>query len=284
MQNKYGLVLEGGAMRGMFTCGVIDVLLENNISFDGMIGVSAGATFGCNFKSKQIGRALRYNLRFAHDKRYCSFWSLLTSGNLYNAKFCYETLPFKLDIWDTNTFEQNPMEFYMVATDIKTGKPVYHKASKGTGEDLLWMRASASMPMVSRPVKVDGYTLLDGGMSDSIPLKHFQEIGYNKNIVVLTQPRNFIKKPSELKTLMKLTLGKYPAMLECMNNRHIMYNNQTKYLAEQEKLGNTLVIAPAQDLNISRTEKNTIKLQQVYDQGRLTARENLTKIQDFLHN
>ncbi len=127
--SKTGLVLEGGAMRGMFSCGVMDVLMEQGVEFDGAIGVSAGATFGCNYKSRQPGRAIRYNLRFANDKRYCSIRSLILTGNIYNAKFCYKDLPEKLDIWDKKTFQENPMEFYMVVTDAKAGKPVYYKTN-----------------------------------------------------------------------------------------------------------------------------------------------------------
>ena len=167
---KTGLVMEGGAMRGMFTAGVLDVLLENGIEFDGAIGVSAGATFGCNFKSKQIGRAIRYNKRFCKDWRYCSLRSLITTGDLYGAKFCYDTLPNQLDIFDTETYRANPLKFYCVASDCETGKPVYKELETCDAKDLTWMRASASMPLASKVVEVDGYKLLDGGMTDSIPL------------------------------------------------------------------------------------------------------------------
>ena len=146
---KTGLVMEGGAMRGLFTAGVIDVMMEKEIEFDGAIGVSAGAAFGCNYKSKQIGRALRYNINDCKDKRYCSMKSLITTGNLYGAEFCYHELPDKLDIFDCETFENNPMEFYLVCTDVLTGKPIYKKCEKADYDCLEWMRASASMPLAS---------------------------------------------------------------------------------------------------------------------------------------
>ena len=168
---SYGLVLEGGAMRGMFTSGVLDIFLENGIEFGGTVGVSAGATFGCNYKSRQIGRSIRYNKRFSKDWRYRSLRSLIATGDMYGAKFCYDTLPKELDPLDFKTYASNPMEFYIVASDADTGKPVYKKLETCDDADLTWMRASASMPLVSKPVKIDGYTLLDGGMTDSIPLK-----------------------------------------------------------------------------------------------------------------
>jgi predicted patatin/cPLA2 family phospholipase len=168
---KLGIVLEGGAMRGLFTAGVLDVLMENGIVCDGMVGVSAGATFGCNYKSKQIGRTLRYNLKYCRDKRYCSFSSLIKTGDLYGADFCYRQIPNELDIFDTKAFLENPMEFYIVCSDIDSGKPLYYKYEKSDDRDLEYMRASASMPLVSRIVEIDGKRLLDGGMTDSIPLQ-----------------------------------------------------------------------------------------------------------------
>ena len=146
---KTGLVMEGGAMRGMFTAGVTDVMLENGMEFDGAIGVSAGAVFGCNYKSKQIGRTIRYNTKYCKNPRYASFWSLFLTGNFYGKKFCYRTLPKKLDVFDTETFQKNPMEFYVVCTDVETGKPVYRNCITGLEEDLTWIRASASMPIAS---------------------------------------------------------------------------------------------------------------------------------------
>ena len=273
--------MEGGAMRGMFTAGVCDVLLENGISFDGAIGVSAGATFGCNFKSKQIGRAIRYNKRFSHDWHYCSFRSLLFTGDLYGADFCYNVLPNKLDLFDYESYRSNPLAFYAVASDCKTGKPVYKELKNCDESDLTWMRASASMPLVSRVVKIDGYELLDGGMTDSIPLKAFEEMGYEKNLVILTQPRDFIKRPSSALRLMRFALKKYPKLFEAMLHRHENYNKQKEYVFAQESAGKALVLCPARSLGISRTEKNPDELQRVYDSGRLCAQEKLSKIRDF---
>lgn len=282
MSCRYGLVMEGGAMRGMFTAGILDVFMEHHITFDGAIGVSAGATFGCNFKSHQMGRAIRYNIRFAGDRRYCSLWSLMTTGDLYGADFCYNKLPNKIDIFDFDSFRANPMPFYVVASDCETGLPVYKELKTCDSKDMLWMRASASMPMVSRPVEIDEKFYLDGGITDSIPLKHFQDSGYEKNLVILTQHREYQKETGKSAGMMKLWLRKFPAIAEAMEKRAEMYNAQKKYVFEEEAKGNTFVIHPHEPLGISRTESNTDELQRVYNEGRNIAKEKLQDILAFL--
>ncbi len=279
---KKGLVLEGGAMRGLFTAGVIDVFMENNIEFDGAIGVSAGAAFGCNFKSKQIGRVLRYNKRFSKDKRYCSLSSLIKTGDMYGAEFCYHTLPEKLDLFDYETYNKNPMEFYAVCTDIDTGNPVYHNCPVADYNFMEWLRASASMPIASRIVEVDGYKLLDGGISDSVPIRYFENIGYDRNIVVLTQPYDYVKSKNKLMPIIKLKYKKYPGLVEKMRIRHEIYNESINYIKEREKSGEIIVLRPEHSLGIGRTEKNPDKLTEVYNSGRKIAEKNLDKIKKFL--
>jgi len=279
---KTGLVLEGGAMRGMFTAGVLDVLMENNIEVNGVIGVSAGATFGCNYKSKQIGRTIRYNMKYCNDPRYCSFRSLLKTGDLYGAEFCYHTLPEQLDLFDNETYEASPMEFHMVTTDVNTGKPVYYKCDKFDHKGLEWVRASASMPLVSRIVEVDGLQMLDGGISDSIPLSYFQSIGYKKNLVILTQPRDYKKTENRLFPLMKLKLKKYPNLLKTMQQRHITYNETLEYIRKEEQQGTVLVVSPKEPLPIGHIEHKPERLKVVYELGREAALEHLNEIKNFL--
>ncbi len=279
---KKGLVLEGGAMRGMFTAGATDVMMENNIVFDGAVGVSAGAAFGCNYKSGQIGRAIRYNLRFARDKRYCSMWSLIFTGNLYSEKFCYHTVPEKLDIFDIDAFNKNPMEFYLVATDVTTGKPVYKKLEDCDTSCFDWVRASSSLPLVAKIVEIDGYKLLDGGIVDSIPIKFAESVGYEKNIVILTQPRSFVKEKSSGMSAMKFVLKKYPKVLEAIENRHNVYNETLEYIKKREAEGKVLVLSPPEALPIKRVEHNPEILKQVYETGRKTTEESLEKIKEFL--
>ena len=278
---KKGIVLEGGAMRGMFTCGVLDVLMENDISFDGAVGVSAGATFGCNLKSRQIGRAFRYNKKYCSDKNYHSIRSLLLTGDIYNVPFCYDELPFKLDKWDYEAFASNPMEFYSVATDVNTGKPNYHKCESGMHEDLLWIQASASMPLVSRFVEIEGGLYLDGGTSDSIPLKFMEDKGYDRNLVIETQPVDYIKGPQKFMPLVRLMLGKYPEMVHSMEVRHLMYNQEKRYIREKEKNKEVLVIRPKAPLNINPIEKNPDEIERVYQLGREAGEEKLSEIREF---
>ncbi len=279
---KKGLILEGGAMRGMFTSGVLDVLMENGIEFDGAIGVSAGATFGCNIKSRQPGRAIRYNKRFSHDWRYCSLRSLLTTGDLYGADFCYNELPKNLDLFDFDTYRSNPMEFWVVVSDCETGKPVYKRLDTCNDSDLTWMRASASMPAVSRIVEIDGRKLLDGGITDSIPLAYFESIGYNRNVVVLTQPESYRKGPNRLMWLMRLILRRYPMIVKALRDRHLEYNQTTANVRQRAAQGDVLVICPDKPLGISRTEKNPDELQRVYEEGRRIATSQLDRIRQFL--
>ena len=223
---KTGLVLEGGAMRGLFTAGIIDVLMENNIKFNGAIGVSAGAAFGCNYKSGQIGRVIRYSKRFANNWKYASLWSLLTTGDYFGAEYAYHFIPNKLDIVDFETFRNNPMEFWAVATNVGSGKAVYRQLNTLDYEELEFVRASASMPLVSNIVKLNGQRLLDGGVADSIPLAFFQKQGYQRNVVVLTQPKGYRKQPNKLMPLMHLQLHRHPKMLKALAERHIMYNKE----------------------------------------------------------
>lgn len=279
---KTGLVLEGGGLRDLFTAGILDVMMENNLHFDGIIGVSAGATFGCNYKSHQIGRSLRYNKLMSKEWRYCSVRSWIQTGDLVGAEYAYHTLPNEIDIFDNETFKQDPTEFCIVCTDANTGKPVYKRIETFDYEGLEWLRASASLPIVSTPVKVGRYTLLDGGISNSIPLEYWQSEGYERNIVILTQPSGFVKKPTKLMPLFHIFSRKYPAIIQAMARRHEMYNGQLAFLEQAVKAGNTLLLCPENPIAIGRTEMNPEKMQRVYDDGYAYGLAHLEEIKDFL--
>lgn len=281
---KKGLVLEGGAMRGLFTAGVVDVFLEENIDFDGVIGVSAGACFGINYVSKQPGRTIRYNKRFAKDPRYCSIRSLLKTGDMFGVDFCYRRIPNELDVFDAETFANSNTEFYVVATDIVEGKPVYQKLETGKDEDLEWIRASATVPLVSRVVDIGNGHYMDGGISDSIPLEYFQKIGYDKCVTVLTKPRDYKKSDSHQSGLAKIIHKDYSALSKVLKDRPGMYNGQLKYIKQQEALGNTIVIAPHCPLPVGRVEHDPEKMQQAYDMGRQAALEKLSEVKAFLED
>lgn len=279
---KKGLILEGGAMRGLFTAGVMDVMMENNISFDGVIGVSAGAAFGCNYKSGQIGRVVRYNTQFCADKRYSGIGVLLKTGNIFSTEFCYGEIPLKLDVFDFDAFMSNPMEFYVVCTNVETGKAVYHRYDGWADYGFDWIRASASMPLVSNIVEIGGQKLLDGGIADSIPVKYFENLGYNRNIVVLTQPEGYRKKENLTMPLIRWKYRKYPKFVEAVETRHIMYNEELEYISKEEVMGKLFVIRPESSLPVSRTEKHPEKLSIAYKLGRDAAIKKLEPLKKYL--
>jgi len=269
-------------MRGLFTAGVLDVLMENAIDFDGAVGVSAGAAFGCNYKSNQIGRVIRYNTRFASDKRYSGIGVFLKTGNIYSKDFCYGEVPKKYDVFDFEAYEKNPMEFYVVCTDVESGEAVYHKFTGENDYGFEWIRASASMPLVSRIVQIDNLKLLDGGIADSIPIKFFESLGYDKNIIILTRPREYRKKKNKFIFLFKLKYRKFPNFVKKVKERYKIYNDTLEYIEEKEKHGSLFVIRPKEKLDVSHIGKNPEKLKAVYELGRLAATENLFKIKEFL--
>ena len=278
---KTALIMEGGAMRGMFTCGVMDVLMENSITFDGAAGISAGAVFGCNFKSGQIGRPIRYNKEYCRDPRYCSIRSLFRTGDLYGADFCYRELPDVLDPFDRDAFAGNPMAFYAGATDVETGECVFHLCTDGGETDMLWFRASASMPIVSRPVRIGDRCYLDGGIADAVPYAYMQEQGYDRNVIILTQPGGYRKK-QETTPVMKLLLRRLPKIREAMEHRHEMYNRQMDELDRMETEKTALIIRPPEDLRIEHIEKNPDELERVYRIGRKEAEKRLPEIRQWL--
>ena len=279
---KTGLVLEGGALRGLFSAGVMDVMLENGLMVNAVVGVSAGAVFGCNFKSRQIGRTIRYNKKYCREWRYGSFRSLLLTGDYYGADFCYRRIPEELDVFNVKTFTQTDMTFDVVATDVETGEAAYHRCETAMGKDLEWMRASASMPLASRPVEIDGHKYLDGGIADSIPLKYMERLGYPHSIVILTQPLGFVKQPNKLLPLLRIALRKYPRAIRALETRHERYNEAVADILEKEKAGQILVIRPDEALNIGAADHDANELQRVYDLGREMGERRLADIRAFL--
>lgn len=279
---KTGLILEGGAMRGLFTAGVMDVLMEHSVEFDGAIGVSAGAAFGCNYKSRQIGRVLRYNTRFCSDKRYGGLRVLLKTGNIYSTDFCYGEVPVKYDPFDFETYGNNPMEFYVVATDIETGEAVYHRYEGTEPSGFDWIRASASMPLVSQIVEIDGRKMLDGGIADSIPVQYFEQLGYEKNVVVLTRPSGYQKEKNKVLPLIRKKYKAYPKLVEAMENRHERYNETLGYIRQQEQAGKLFVIRPEESIPVRRVEKDPERLKAAYEMGRKTMERQMDEVMEFL--
>ncbi|EEY13863.1 patatin-like phospholipase family protein [Mannheimia haemolytica] len=277
---KVGLVLEGGGLRGTFTAGVLDVFLDEHIHIDGAIGVSAGALFGVNLPSKQKGRALRYNKKYAKDKRYMGLHSLLTTGNIVNRDFAYYELPSKLDPFDQQAFEDSGMDFWVTVTNVETGEPEYIKIDN-VFEQMEAFRATSSMPIVSKIVEIEGKKYLDGGVSDSIPVQKFIEMGYDKIIVVLTRPLEYRKKPSSM-WLFKRFYKKYPKLVQRWENRYAEYNQAVEQIIQLNEKQQIFVIRPSRTVKISRLETDVNKIQAMYDLGVEDAKNALAGLRAYL--
>ena len=265
---KVGMVLEGGSMRGIYTAGILDTLLGNNIEIDGIIGVSAGALFGVNYFSKQKGRAIRYNRKYLGDKRYISTKSLLLTGNMVNKDFTFYKLTKELDPLDNETFIKNNKDFYVTATNVETGQPEYLKINN-VYEQLEEFRATSAVPFASEIIEINGKKYLDGGISDSIPVEKCLSLGYEKIIVVLTQPQGFQKPPLDNKTIKMVNLKyhKYPNLIESMKNRYIKYNKTLERIIDLENKKEIFVIRPSEKINIPITSHNLEEIDKVYNMG-----------------
>ena len=262
---KVGLVLEGGAMRGVYTAGVLDTFLDNDINVDGIIGTSAGVLFGVNYPSKQKGRVIRYNKKYCKDKRYMGLHSLITTRNVINKEFSFYEVPFKLDVFDDKTFNESGIDFYATVTNIESGEPEYFKLTKIL-EQMEILRATSAMPFVSEIVEIDGKKYLDGGVSDAIPLDKCIELGYDRIIVVLTRVKEYRKKKSS-DFFAKLMYKKYPKLIETMNKKYKVYNDTVEKIIDLENKKEIFVIRPSRYIDIKRIEKDENKLQEMYDLG-----------------
>ncbi len=275
-----GLVLEGGAMRAIYTAGVLDVFMEEGFWPDGLIGVSAGAIHGSVYLGKQPGRTIRYYEKYCRHKNFMSFYSLLTTGDIVGKQFCYHDLPDRLDPFDYDTFAQSPTAYYVVCTDLETGKPVYRRCTD-LRREMEYMRASASMPYVSKIVEIDGKKLLDGGVADSIPLIAFEQMGYDKNIVVLTRPEGYRKKPQK-PALARLFYKKYPAFIQTLLRRHTAYNQTVALVEERAERGEIFLLRPSGNLQIGRMERDPMRLEAQYELGRKDALAALPALRKWI--
>ena len=276
---KVGLVLEGGGMRALFTAGVLDALLDiKELDIDGIVGVSAGALFGVNYVSGQKERAIRYNKKYARDKRYMGFYSWITTGNAVNEEFAFYEIPFKLDVFDQEKFKQSKIDFYVVMTNVESGKPEY-VLIKDVFKQMEYLRATSALPFASKIIEINGKKYLDGGISDSIPIDYCEGLGYDKIILVLTRPKN-THKEDKLNFLYKLVYRKYPNLVERLINMGKDYEVVLKKIEDLENKKKIFVIRPPKVLKNGRLEKNEDKIQNVYDIGLNTGikeKENLLK-------
>jgi len=281
---KVGLVLEGGAMRGMYTAGVIDILMENNINIDGIIGTSAGALFGVNYFSKQKGRVIRYSKRFCKDIRYISLLSYLLTGNVVNKNFAYYKVTKKYDIFDNDTFKESNKDYYVTMTNVETGKSEYKKISDPVKE-MEYLRASSAMPLVTKLVKINNKKYLDGAITDSIPVDKMKSLGYDKIIVLLTQPLDYRKEELNEKQLKRINkkYKKYPKLIKSMINRPKKYNETLEKIKTLENNKEIYVIRPSEKLNINVIERNKNKLEEIYNIGQEDTKNIINDLKKYIN-
>lgn len=279
--SKLGMVLEGGGMRGVYTAGVLDFFMDQNFYPDGVIGVSAGACHATSYISKQRGRNYRVNTKYLGNKEYLSLTSLIKTGSLFGMEFMFHKIPEVLEPYDYDTFNQSTIEYIAVSTDMETGKPFY-KVIKDAKNDIDYIQASSSLPLLSRPVEREGRKLLDGGVSDSIPIAYMVNRGYDKNIVVLTQCADYRKGKNNLLPIIRHNYKKYPKLVEALADRHIRYNKTLDELDRLEKEGKAFIIRPSQPVTISRVEKNLEKLQALYEEGYQDAKNQYDAMMKYL--
>lgn len=281
MENeKIGLVLEGGGVRGIYTAGVLDVFMEEGITFDGVIGVSAGAIHGCSYLSGQKGRSIRYYKKYSKDPRFMGFKTLLRTGEIVGGDFCYRELPEELDIYDYETFNKCNIPFYATCSNVETGKAEYLQITDMKAQ-VAKLRASASLPYFSRVVEIDGGKYLDGGCTDSIPVEAFRKMGYPRNVVILTRDAQYRKSP-EMSLMAKTIYRKYPAFVKALLNRAEDYNRTVEKIQKLEKEGEIFVIRPKEPLNIGRLESDPEEIQRVYDVGRADATAALARMKEWM--
>ncbi len=277
---KVGLVLEGGAMRGMYTAAVLDTFMKHQIKVDCVVGVSAGALFGVNYLSGQAGRVIRYNKRFNSDKNYLGLRPLLREGNIVSTKYAYEVVPHKLDLFDDEAYKKSGVPFYAVATELESGNAEYMRVDS-VFQQMDMLRASGSMPFVSKPVEIEGKRYLDGGIADSIPFEWLAAQGCDKLIVILTRDAQYRKKPMS-KSLIKLYYHKYPKLAKSLSERHEVYNRAVKRLLKWEREGRAFVIRPSKPIEIGRIETDPEKLQAVYDHGAVDGEAAIPDLRKYL--
>ena len=278
---KAGLVVEGGGMRGVYSSGVLDFFIEKDLFFENNYGVSAGACHLCSYLAKQYKRAFRVNVDYLNDKRYCSVHSLLNTGNLFGAEMLYDIIPNELDLFDYDTYNKNESNFYVVITDINTGKPEYVKIGD-LKKDIIYVRASSSLPLLAQNVKINDKEYLDGGISDSIPIKKSIADGNKKNVVILTRDSTYRKGKNSLMPIIKLKYKKYPNFVKSMADRYIVYNEILDFIKELEDNGDVFVIRPKKPVNIGRTEKNREKLEALYNDGYNDAKDCYEELLKYL--
>ena len=283
MMDEVGLVLEGGGMRGVYTAGVLEFLMEKDLYFPYVIGVSAGACNACSYISRQKGRNKNVTIGYVNDPRYLSYRNFWKEKSLFGMDFIFDEIPTRLDPFDLESFLQSKQRFIIGTTDVYTGKPVYFE--KDAGEDILQVvRASSSLPFAAPTVRIKDYDLLDGGVSDPIPVRKSMNDGNNKHVIVLTRNQNYRKTPFKYKRLAKWKYPEYQGLVEAMENRHKVYNETLELIDQLENERKAFVIRPTQPIAVKRMEKDQSRLEGLYIQGYEDAKANYSNLVQWIEN
>lgn len=266
IDSRSGLVLEGGGMRGVFTCGVLDNFMDRGIRFPYTIGVSAGACNGLSYMSEQRGRAKYSNIDLLDKYHYIGFRHLITKGSIMDFKLLFEEFPTHILPYDYDRYARCPERYEMVTTDCATGKACYYEEKSDPKRIIDIVRASSSLPYVCHIAQVDGHDMLDGGIADSLPIMRARDLGYDNNVVVLTRNKGY-RKDNKPSFVPPFAYCKYPALREALRNRNIEYNKQIALIEELEERGDITVIRPERPIEVGRMERNTKRLTALYNEG-----------------
>ena len=283
MEHQVGLVLEGGGMRGVYTAGILEYFLESQLFFPYVIGVSAGACNAASYLSKQKGRNKTVTIEYASDPRYISWKNYFRNRQFFGMDFIFDEIPNKHVPYHYDVFYNSPSEFVVGTTDCLTGEPVYFNKHDYGNNLLTVLRASSSLPFIAPEVRFKDKVLLDGGISDPIPIKKAQQDGFAKNIVILTRNEGYLKKPSKFHFLVDRKYPEYKGLQQSLRNRYQIYNETVEYLEQEEKQGNVLLIRPTQPLKVGRMERNPQRLEELYNQGYEDARTAMSSILNYMN-
>lgn len=277
------LVLEGGAMRGQFTAGVLDYFMEQKLFCERVIGVSAGALNGYNYIAGSFGRACYINTKYCDDWRYLSMKSFVRTGNAFGRAFAFDEIPNKLEPFDYGAFTDSPMKLTVVSSDLDTGEADYHSLGDPI-VDIPYLIASSAMPLISKIVETDGKRLLDGGTCDSVPIIYSMLTGAKKHIVVLTQADDYVKEANKLMAILRQRYAPFPFYLDRLHYRHFEYNRIYRLLPKLHHEREAFVIRPPQPVTVGSMEKDADKLLDLYGQGYAEAARQWSALQAYLES
>lgn len=278
-----GIIFEGGGMRGAYTAGIIDALLEHDMNFEYCYGISSGATHATTYLSRQRGRAIQIVTDYIKDKRYFSIMNLIKTGNLFNVDFIYDTIPHELNPYDYETAKNNPAKFFVGVINMETSKGEFLRV-KDIEEEYMKVCASMSLPLIANMVEIDGQRYLDGGIADSLPIQRSINDGNKKSVLVLTQDATYRKKLDKILPLVAIKYRKFPGFVHMVKTRHIRYNASLDQIAEEEKAGRAFVLRPKKPVKIGRLELNRKKMLALYREGYEDGIEAMPRLKAFLED